>query len=314
MKRFLKCIAAIILIVLVLLAILCIVTPEPPARPVLQPLPATGGVSAAVADGNRREILGDKNGELRIYPASTTKILTSIIALEEGKAKLNQNAVITDQAINQDGTKLGIRKDMPISLHEMLYGMMLVSGNDAAVATAETVGGSQARFVEMMNEKASHSIGVTHSHFANPSGLTNPDHYSTACDMALIASYAMQNPDFRDIVKRKSYPMKYRNGLIRVVENRNEFLGSGYPGANGVKTGMTEAAGECLVASSERDGQLIIVSVYNDKNRWNDVKALLDWGFAASAAENNWRRQMAAEPFLFKFANRLMGRETEGNA
>lgn len=308
MKKFIKCVFAVILIILILIGILCLVTPKPPVKPVIPAPPSTRAVSAAVADGNRMKIIGDKEGELRVYPASTTKILTCIISLEEGKSKLDQDVVVTPRAMQQDGTNLGIRPDMPISLHQLLYGMMLVSGNDAAAAAAETVGGSYDRFIQMMNEKCA-SIGVSHSHFANPNGLTDPNHYTTADDMALIASYAMKNQDFRDIVKRKSYPMEYRDGTIRIVENRNEFLSSGYPGANGVKTGMTEAAGDCLVASAERNGQLIVVSVYNDKNRWNDVKTLLDYGFTAVEKENEWEAEMAAEPKLFKFANRLMGRE-----
>lgn len=252
--------------------------------------------------------MAEKEGTLKVYPASTTKILTCIIALEEGKDKLEQNAVISQRAMKQDGTNLGIRPDMPLSLHQMLYGMMLISGNDSAVAAAETVGGTYDRFIEMMNEKAA-AIGAKNSHFANPNGLTNPNHYTTAEDMAKIAAYAMKNPDFRDIVKRKTYPMTYRNGIYRNVANRNEFLSSGYEGANGIKTGMTEAAGDCLVASAERDGQLIIVTLYNDSKRWQDVKTWLDYGFAAAKAEKDYREALEAEPGIYKFVNRVLGKE-----
>lgn len=265
-------------------------------------------VSAALIDGNTGEMLADKEGNLKSYPASTTKILTCIIALEEGKDKLEQNAVITPRAMKQDGTNLGIRPDMPLTLHQMLYGMMLVSGNDSAVATAETVGGSYDRFIEMMNEKAA-AIGAKNSHFANPNGLTNPNHYTTAEDMAKIAAYAMKNPAFRDIVKRKTYPMTYRNGIYRNVVNRNEFLSSGYAGANGIKTGMTEAAGDCLVASAERDGKLMIVVLYNDSKRWQDVKTWLDYGFTAAKAEDEYQAALAAEPAIYKFVNRVLGKE-----
>lgn len=247
MKKLLAFLALVIVFVGAAFGVLVVMTPPPPKMEVLPPPPETKAVAAALIDGNTGEMLANKNGELKIYPASTTKILTCIIALEEGKAKLDQNVVVTPLAMGQDGTNIGVRPDMPISLHQLLYGMMLISGNDAAVVTAETVGGSYGRFVEMMNEKAK-AIGAVHSHFANPNGLTNPDHYTTAEDMALISAYAMKNPDFRDVVKRKTYPMTYRNGIYRNVENRNEFLSSGYPGANGIKTGMTEAAGDCLVA------------------------------------------------------------------
>ena len=247
MKKLLALLVLAVVFAGIAFGILALITPEPPKKRELPPPPETGAVSAALIDGNTGEMLADKEGNLKSYPASTTKILTCIIALEEGKDKLEQNAVITPRAMKQDGTNLGIRPDMPLTLHQMLYGMMLVSGNDSAVATAETVGGSYDRFIEMMNEKAA-AIGAKNSHFANPNGLTNPNHYTTAEDMAKIAAYAMKNPAFRDIVKRKTYPMTYRNGIYRNVVNRNEFLSSGYAGANGIKTGMTEAAGDCLVA------------------------------------------------------------------
>ncbi len=285
-------------------------TPPPPAPPEARPLPKAGGTAFSVLDGNTGAVYGEKNGDLKIYPASTTKILTCIIALEEGKALLDQNVKVSPRAMAQDGTNLGVRPDMPLSLRETLYGMMLVSGNDAAVAVGETVGGSYERFVEMMNEKAS-SIGVSHSHFANPNGLTDPNHYTTANDMVKIASYAMKNPEFRAIVKEKTHKLTYRDGMYRNIENRNEFLRSGYAGANGIKTGMTEAAGDCLVASAERNGRLMIAAVYNDKNRWNDVKALLDYGFQAAADEEAYQAALAAEPALYKCVNRLIGREAD---
>ncbi len=283
-------------------------TPPPPQPPVLPPPPATQALSAAVLDGETGELYAVKDGERRIYPASTTKILTCIIALEEGKALLDADAVVTPLAVSQDGTNLGLRPDLPISLREVLYGMMLVSGNDAAVAVAETVGGSYGRFIEMMNEKCA-SIGVSHSHFANPNGLTDPNHYTTAPDMVKIARYAMRNPEFRAIVASKSHDMVYRDGMYRVVENRNEFLSSGYPGANGIKTGTTEAAGDCLVASAEQDGRLMIAAVYHDEARWEDVKTWLDYGFAAAREEAAYEEALAAEPPLYKWINTMLGRE-----
>lgn len=308
MKKLLALLVLAVVFAGIAFGILALITPEPPKKPELPPPPPSGAVSAALLDGNTGDILAEKEGTLKVYPASTTKILTCIIALEEGKDKLEQNAVITPRAMKQDGTNLGIRPDMPLSLHQMLYGMMLISGNDAAVSAAETVGGSYDRFIEMMNEKAA-AIGAKNSHFANPNGLTDPNHYTTAEDMARIAAYAMKNPDFRDIVKRKTYPMTYRNGIYRNVENRNEFLSSGYAGANGIKTGMTEAAGDCLVASAERDGRLIIAAFYNDPKRWVDVKSWLDYGFAAAKAEEEYQAQLAAEPAIYKFMNRMLGKE-----
>ena len=308
MKKLLALLVLAVVFAGVAFGILALITPEPPRKPELPAPPKTGAVAAALVDGNSGELLAEKEGTLKVYPASTTKILTCIIALEEGKNKLDQNAVITQRAMKQDGTNLGVRPDMPLSLHQMLYGMMLISGNDAAVATAETVGGSYDRFIEMMNEKAA-SIGAKNSHFANPNGLTDPNHYTTAEDMAKIAVYAMKNSDFRDIVKRKTYPMTYKNGIYRNVANRNEFLSSGYEGANGIKTGMTEAAGDCLVASAERDGQLMIAVLYNDPKRWQDVKTWMDYGFAAAKVEKEYHEALAAEPSIYKFVNRMLGKE-----
>lgn len=306
MKKLLAFLVLVVLILGVAFGVMVWMTPPSPKVPVLPPPPETKAVSAALIDGNTGRMLADKEGELKIYPASTTKILTCILALEEGHDKLEQNAVISKRAMDQDGTNVGIRPDMPLSLHQLLYGMMLISGNDAAVSVAETVGGSYDRFIEMMNEKAA-SIGVSHSHFANPNGLTHPDHYTTAEDMVTIAAYAMKNPEFRDIVKRTTYPMTFRNGIYRNVENRNEFLTSHYEGANGIKTGMTDAAGECLVASAERNGKLLIVAFYNDTNRWSDTKAWLDYGFTAAAAYDQYEAEVAAEPKLYKWINGLVG-------
>lgn len=308
MRKFLTGIVSVLLILGAAAAGVVYMTPPPPAPPAARPLPETKAVSAAVIDGNTGEIYGNKEGLLRIYPASTTKILTCIIALEEGKALLDQDVRVSPRAMAQDGTNLGLRPDLPLSLRETLYGMMLVSGNDAAAAVGETVGGSYERFIEMMNEK-SRTIGVSHSHFANPNGLTDPNHYTTANDMVKIAAYAMKNPEFRAIVKEKTHRLVYRNGMYRDIENRNEFLGSGYAGANGIKTGMTEAAGDCLVASAERDGRLMIAAVYNDKERWEDVKHWLDYGFAAAADRKAYEEALAAEPAVYKFVNQMLGRE-----
>lgn len=211
------------LFVTLILGIVIYVTPPPPEPPVLPAPPEMHGVAASLLDGNRGDLIAEKEGTLKIYPASTTKILTAIIALEEGESKLGENAVVSQRAMAQDGTNIGLRPDMPISLHELLYGMMLVSGNDAAVSVAETVGGSYDNFIKMMNEKAE-MIGAVNSHFSNPNGLTDVNHYTTSNDMVKIAQYAMKNREFRKIVKEKQYSMKYKNGIFRNIENRNELL------------------------------------------------------------------------------------------
>lgn len=297
MKKVIVYISGVVFFLSICLGIAVYVTPPPPTPPDIIKPPPIQGASAALLWTNKNKIIAEKNGDSAIYPASTTKILTCIIALEEGHTLLKK-----------DGTLLGISPDNPIILEQLLYGMMLVSGNDAASAVAETVGGEYHRFIQMMNEKAN-IIGCTNSHFSNASGLTDPAHYSTAVDMTKIAAYAMNNQMFRDIVSKKIYNMTYVDGTVQLIKNRNEFLDSKYYGANGIKTGMTEAAGECLVASAERNGQLLIMSVYNDEARWQDVQKWLNYGFSIIEQEEKYQKELAEEPRIYKWINQLLGKE-----
>ena len=306
MKKVIVYISGVVFFLSICLGIAVYVTPPPPTPPDIIKPPPIQGASAALLWKNK--IIAEKNGDSAIYPASTTKILTCIIALEEGHTLLKKEANISSFSIKQDGTLLGISPDNPIILEQLLYGMMLVSGNDAASAVAETVGGEYHRFIQMMNEKAN-IIGCTNSHFSNASGLTDPAHYSTAVDMTKIAAYAMNNQMFRDIVSKKIYNMTYVDGTVQLIKNRNEFLDSKYYGANGIKTGMTEAAGECLVASAERNGQLLIMSVYNDEARWQDVQKWLNYGFSIIEQEEKYQKELAEEPRIYKWINQLLGKE-----
>ena len=308
MKKVIVYISGVVFFLSICLGIAVYVTPPPPTPPDIIKPPPIQGASAALLWTNKNKIIAEKNGDGAIYPASTTKILTCIIALEEGHTLLKKEANISSFSIKQDGTLLGISPDNPIILEQLLYGMMLVSGNDAASAVAETVGGEYHRFIQMMNEKAN-IIGCTNSHFSNASGLTDPAHYSTAVDMTKIAAYAMNNQMFRDIVSKKIYNMTYVDGTVQLIKNRNEFLDSKYYGANGIKTGMTEAAGECLVASAERNGQLLIMSVYNDEARWQDVQKWLNYGFSIIEQEEKYQKELAEEPRIYKWINQLLGKE-----
>lgn len=308
MKKVIVYISGVVFFLSICLGIAVYVTPPPPTPPDIIKPPLIQGASAALLWTNKNKIIAEKNGDSAIYPASTTKILTCIIALEEGHTLLKKEANISSFSIKQDGTLLGISPDNPIILEQLLYGMMLVSGNDAASAVAETVGGEYHRFIQMMNEKAN-IIGCTNSHFSNASGLTDPTHYSTAVDMTKIAAYAMNNQMFRDIVSKKIYNMTYIDGTVQLIKNRNEFLDSKYYGANGIKTGMTEAAGECLVASAERNGQLLIMSVYNDEARWQDVQKWLNYGFSIIEQEEKYQKELAEEPRIYKWINQLLGKE-----
>lgn len=241
------------------------------------PDPDTWAESACLIDAEDNGVLYGKDEDKIMHPASTTKIMTAIVALESGK--LDEPLVITPEAVNTEPSSLGLRLGDKITLREALTGMMIVSGNDAAVAVAQTVAGSVPAFAKMMNDKAK-ELGAKNTHFVNPHGLTNYKHYSTAHDMAIIASYAMKKPEFRQMVNKQAYNMKYMDGHTVYVTTTNRFLKSGFYGANGIKTGFTNAAGDCLVASATRGKKTMIAVFYNDDYRWDDAPNWLEFGFS----------------------------------
>ena len=240
--------------------------------------PEVVGETALVIDGKNGQVLFEKNPHQKVYPASTTKILTAIIALENGR--LDDKVTIHKDACNIEGSAVGLQEGEIISLEDLLYSLMLNSGNDSAVAIAHHVGGTVEGFVRMMNEKAA-ELGALNTHFNNPNGLPDAEHYSTAYDMALISRYAMQNPDFRKIVATKTkiierdYP-----GAQTYLENRNRLLWQ-YDGAIGIKTGYTLEARQCLISAvSKQDREFITVVMKSEGgNIWNDSKKLFDYCF-----------------------------------
>ncbi|CUH94822.1 putative secreted protein [Propionispora sp. 2/2-37] len=238
--------------------------------------PAVSAEAAILMIAGDHTVLFDKQANAIMYPASTTKITTLITALEKGD--LNSVVTVSPQAAQCEGSSLELRAGDKLTLKEALYGMMLVSGNDAAEAVAQSVGGSIPAFVAMMNDKAA-EIGATRTHYTNPHGLPDPiNHYTTAYDLALITSYAMKNPIFADIVSRRVYDVHFINRETVYVTTTNKFL-SRYPGANGVKTGFTNDAGDCLVAAAKRGNVELIAVLLNDDYRWDDAVKLLDYGF-----------------------------------
>lgn len=232
---------------------------------------------ALIYDRASGRIIYEKNGNKQTPMASTTKILTSIVILEN--ADLKETVTIGSKAAGTGGSRLGLKKNDKITVNDLLYGLMLRSGNDAAVALALHVGGSIEGFADMMNKKAE-ELGLTNSHFVVPHGLDNEGHYITAYELAKMADYALNIPKFKEIVSSKSATI-YINGYPKAINNTNNLLGS-VSGVYGVKTGFTNGAGRCLVSSCKR-GELDIITVVIGANTNNqrtaDTKELIEYAF-----------------------------------
>ena len=230
---------------------------------------------AVAYDRKTGTVIWGKNENKRSAMASTTKIMSALLLIEN--ADLSQEVVISQKAGGTGGSRLGLKKGDKITLNDLLYGLMLKSGNDAAVAIAETVGGDLDNFAEMMNSKA-HEIGLENTHFVTPHGLDNPEHYTTAYELAKLADYAMKNEIFAQVVNTKNYTVTI-NGYPKNISNTNELLGN-LEGVNGVKTGFTNNAGRCLVTSVNRNGfEIITVVLQADtkKNRTADSINLINY-------------------------------------
>jgi len=240
--------------------------------------PVITGEAAVLIDSKNGQLLFEKNADVRVYPASTTKILTGIIALESGRT--GEAVTIPREASDVEGSAIGLQEGEQISLEDLIYALLLNSGNDSAVAIACHLGGSVDGFAQLMNNKAA-ELGAVNTHFNNPNGLPDPNHYTTARDMALIARYAMQNPEFREIVSTKIKNITRNDPNAQTyLDNHNKLLWD-YQGAIGVKTGYTEAARQCLVSAAVRQGRELIAVVMKSEgvDIWSDSIRLLDYGF-----------------------------------
>ena len=255
---------------------------EPEAPPVYIPpddaLPKVTARSAVVMDALTGEVLYQRGMNDRRYPASTTKIMTLITALETKGISFDDAVAASPAAAAMEGSTMWLEQGDRFRLEELYYGMMLVSGNDAAVAVAEHAAGSVPEFARRMTEKA-RVIGAEHTQFTNSCGLHDPRHFTTAYDLALITVYGYKNPAFRQIVstKERRVPLM-KPPFFQNLENENMLLWI-YPGANGVKTGYTDAAGRCVVTAAERDGVQLVSVVLDAAYMWNDSIAMLDYGF-----------------------------------
>lgn len=238
--------------------------------------PDCSAKSAIVIEAETGTVLYEKDIHTQRAMASTTKIMTAILTIEAGD--LDSEFTVDPLAIRVEGTSMGLQEGDRVSRRDLLYGIILPSGNDAANAAAVSVAGSIPAFVQMMNDKAA-ELGLKNTHFVTPSGLDAKGHYTSAYDLAMLTAYAMKNELFREIVACKSKQLEYGNPpYSRTLYNSNKML-TRYDGAIGVKPGFTDDARRCLVSAAERNGTTLIAVTLNDGNDYNDHTAMLDYGF-----------------------------------
>ena len=229
--------------------------------------------NAVLIELNTGEILFEKQAHEIQSIASITKLMTAIIAIESNK--MDEEAVTSRRAIYTEGSSIYLEQGEKMTIRDLVYGLMLRSGNDAAVAISEHIGGSVEGFVYLMNEKASW-LGMTRTNFTNPHGLEDDNHYSTAYDMALLMRYAMNNPQFVEISGTTAYRSEKRSYSWF---NKNKLLTKLYEFCTGGKTGYTRKAGRTLVSSAAKNGHHLIAVTLNAPNDWNDHINMFEWGF-----------------------------------
>lgn len=234
--------------------------------------------SAALLCVDTGEFLFLKNSDEKLPMASTTKIMTTLLALEA--AAKEDKTVTFKQEMIAEGSSMGLKLGYKLKLSDLAAGMMTVSGNDSANAAAIAISGSFDKFAELMNQKAA-SLNLSNTNFVTPSGLDDENHYSTACDMAHLMEYAMQNKDFAALVKQKSVKVDFEfpEDLSVTYTSHNKLL-SLYEYCTGGKTGYTKRAGRCLVTAAERDGKHLIAVTLNSGDDWNDHIKMFDYGFS----------------------------------
>jgi len=257
----------------------------------------TNAKAAALIDVTSGRILWSSHGDEPMRIASLTKIMTAIVAIEHGR--LSDKVEVSKRASGKEGSSIYLKIGEEMSLENMLYGLMLRSGNDAATAIAEHIGGSEEGFVFMMNQKAE-MLGLHNSHFMNPHGLDAEGHYSSANDLAVLTAYALKNPIFRDIVKTKVKKAPNPNDKWDYSWlNKNKMLQM-YEGADGVKTGYTKKALRCLVSSATRQGQQLVAVTLNDGTDWVDHKHMLDYGFEHFPLKDMYQKGQGVQNYPYQ--------------
>ena len=237
---------------------------------------STSAVSAIVIETSGNTVIYQQNAYQRLPMASTTKIMTALCAIEAGN--IDRTVTVDDKAVGTEGSSIYLTKGEKLTIRELLYGLMLNSGNDAAMAIAYAVSGSVEDFAVLMNQTAQ-KIGAKNTNFENPSGLDGKNHYTTAYDLAIITSYALKIPAFAEIAA--TYKKTIPNGdktYDRQLKNHNKLLNM-YDGCTGVKTGFTKKCGRCLVSSAKRGNVELVAVTLNDGDDWRDHTAMLDYGF-----------------------------------
>lgn len=262
----------------------------------------TSARSAVIMDVNSGRVLYSKNMDEKLAMASTTKIMTTLVAIESGR--LNETVTVSRKASITEGSSIYLKQGEKHTVNDLLYAIMLRSGNDAAVAVAEHIGGSVEGFAALMNRKAA-EIGAVNTHFDNPHGLDSATHYTTAYDLALITAYALKNPVFAAVVssKKKTIEGPPNEGWDRNMVNKNKMLWQ-FEGGNGVKTGFTNKAGRCLVSSATRNGMQLVCVVLNCGPMWEESSVLLEYGFG------NYSNEMVVnKDNIFKVVEVRSGKE-----
>ncbi len=248
--------------------------------------------AAVLIDGKSGKVLFEKNKDERLPMASTTKIMTGLLACESKKMK--KTVTVSPVASGTEGSSLWLEPGEKQTLENLTYGLMLRSGNDAAVAIAEYLGGSIDAFALLMNERAK-KIGVKNTGFKNPNGLDAEGHFTSAYDLALISREAMKNKTFRKIVSTKNKTIPWESSeWDRSLTNHNKMLWR-YEGCNGIKTGFTKKSGRCLVTSAKRGKTELICVTLNAPDDWNDHTKMLDYGFELSG---NPKEKTVFRPFF----------------
>ena len=235
--------------------------------------------SAVLIEASTGKVLFEKTSTEKLPMASTTKIMTAIVAIEN--SSLSDKVSIDPSAVGVEGSSIYLHEGELLTMENLLYALLLSSANDAAAAIAIEVGGSIEGFADLMNEKAD-ELGLKHTHFDNPHGLDSETHYTTAYDLARLSAYALENDTFRKIVSTYKTTIPLDGNGTRVLINHNKLLRS-YDGLIGVKTGFTKKSGRCLVSAAERDGLRLVAVTIDAPDDWNDHKVMLDFGFSEYA-------------------------------